>query len=101
MSIAINDIAVILNGSEFSCRQAPQRIKETTRKVGKEVVGRTEYYSIALPINLPALCGDHGYLYFSFEPEIQQPVPSTATFVIRTNRGRELRKTLSLGKELL
>ncbi len=99
-TITINDISVLINDSEFHCSAMPVRVLEEIRRIGKETIDRKEYYSIKLPLTLSPLCGDSGYLNFSFHSEIQQPFPSKLTFVIRTNRGRALKKKLSLGNLL-
>lgn len=99
-SIAINDISFKYNSNEYHCSPIPVKVLETTRRIGREVVDRKEFYSTQFPLNLSPLCGNSGYLNFSFDPEIQQPAPSSLTFVIRTNRGKALKKKLPLNKIL-
>lgn len=99
-SIAINDISIILFGNEYQCPPIPTKVMDTTRRIGNEVVSRKEFFSATFPINLAPLCGNSGYLYFPFEPEIQQPVPNKACFVVRTNRGKEWKTLLPLDKVL-
>lgn len=98
--IAINDVSVIIDQHEFHCAEIPTKVLETTRHIGKEVISRNEFFSVAFPLNLSALCGAHGYLYFRFEPEMFQPAPSKAYFVVRTNRGKAWKTLLPLEKVL-
>lgn len=95
-TITINDISFNFEGNEHHCAPIPEKVLETVRRSGKEIIGQKEYYSMKLPLTLSPLCGDSGYLDFLFEKEILSPAPSTLTFVIRTNRGKAIQKTLPL-----
>ena len=96
LPISISEIAVDTSSGQFICEKYPLRVFETTRRSGKEIISHEEKFSIDFPINLPAFCGTSGYLYFSSETETFPPVSTQVTLIIRTNRGREVRKTLEL-----
>lgn len=98
LPISINEIAVDTSSSQFICEKYPLMVFETTRRSGKKIISHEEKFSIDFPINLPAFCGTSGYLYFSSETETFPPVSTQVTLIIRTNRGREVRKTLELTK---
>lgn len=100
LPICINAISLLLNGREYFCSPIPIKVLEKTTRIGKEIVGHKEFFSMNLPLNLPSLCGDSGYLNVLFEPEIQQPAPNEVTVVIYTNRGKALKKPLLLDKVL-
>lgn len=99
-TITIKNISSVINNSEYLCSLIPVKVFETTRITGNEIVSHNDYYSIEMPLTLSPLCGNRGYVYFPFQPEIQQSAPSNLTFVIRTNRGRAIKKTLPLNKVL-
>lgn len=96
LSLSINEIAIKHNGIEYPCSKIPQKVMETTNKIGKEIVSHNEYYSLEFPINLPALCGASGYLYFSSDSENFPKLSTETTVIIRSNRGRAVEKKLPL-----
>lgn len=96
LSLSINEIAIKHNEIEYPCSKIPQKVLETTHKVGKEIVSHKEYYSLEFPINLPPLCGASGYLYFSSDSENFPKLSTETTVIIRSNRGRAVEKKLPL-----
>lgn len=99
-TISINDIGILIDKAEFHCSSVPVKVMEITTRTGKEIISHEDYFSMKFPITLAPLCGDSGYLNFECEIEIPKPYPSNLTFVIRTNRGRAMKKTLSLNMVL-
>lgn len=99
-TISINDISIFVGSYECHCSAIPVRVLEVIRRVGKEITNHKEYYSVELPVTLAPLCGTSGYLNFSFDSEIQGPAPTELNFVIRTNRGRAIKRKLPLGNHI-
>ncbi len=96
LSLSINEIAIKHNENEYPCSKIPQKVLETTKRIGKEIVDHKEYYSLEFPINLPALCGTSGYLYFSSDSENFPQISTEVTVIIRSNRGRAVERRLPL-----
>lgn len=99
LPLSINDIA-IHSDKEYSAGHIPQKVLEITNRTGDEIKSHKEYYSMPFPINLPSLCGTSGYLYFSSGEKTFPQLSNDMTLIIRTNRGREVKKTLPLGSLL-
>lgn len=100
LPLSINEIAVLHNNHEYISNKISVRVLEQIHKSGKQIISQHDSYSMQFPINLAPLCGDSGYLFFSAEKDDFPPLSKQATLIIRTNRGREVRKTLSLGNLL-
>lgn len=100
LTIALNDISFVLNTKTISCSPIPTKVFEKVYKRGNEIVDKQTDYSFQMPITLHPLCGTSGYLYFPFEEESVVPAPSSLTFVIHTNRGKVIKKTLPLNEVL-
>lgn len=96
LSLSINEIAIKHNDIEYPCTKIPQKVLETTHKIGKEIVDHKVEYSMEFPINLPALCGSSGYLYFSSDSENFPQLSTEVTVIIRSNRGRAVERKLPL-----
>ena len=97
LPLSINEIAVLHNNHEYISNKISVRVLEQIHKSGKQIISQHDSYSMQFPINLSPLCGDSGYLFFSAEKDDFPPLSKQVTLIIRTNRGREVRKTLSLG----
>ena len=100
LPLSINDISVLCD-KEYFVKRVPEKVLERTSRIGKEVKSHKEFYSIDFPINLASLSGESGYLLF---PSGEEPFPqlsNSVTLIVRTNRGREVKKTLPLGNQLL
>ena len=93
LPLSINEIAVLHNKHEYICKKNPSKVLE---KVNQKGCNTITYYSMKFPINLPPLCGDSGYLFFSVEKDGFPLEAKEVTLIIRTNRGREVQKTLPL-----
>jgi len=100
LPIAINEVAVKIEGAEYVCTPIPKKVLESTHRIGKTITDHEAYYSVDFPINLAPLCGCSGYLYFSSDKAPFPPVSKTVNLVIRTNRGKELEMQLPLGAPL-
>ena len=100
LPLSINEIAVLIDDKEFPACKIPQKVKEESTRVGKEIRSHHDYFSMYFPINLPPLCRSSGYIYFSSSKENFPPLSNTVELIIRTNRGRAIRKTFAL-KNLL
>lgn len=99
LPLSITDISIYCN-KEYHAKRIPEKVLEKTLRVGKEVRSHNEFYSISFPINLPSLAGEAGYVLFSSLEETFPQLSNDVTLIIRTNRGREVRRTLSLGNRL-
>lgn len=100
LPLSIKEICILFNNKEYVCNKIPQQVLERTSKIGGKIQSHHEYFSMEFPINLDALCGASGYLYFSSDQENFPHISNEVTLIIRTNRGREVQKTLLL-KNLL
>ena len=100
MPLSINEISILIDGNEYTACKIPQKVKEESTRVGNIIRSQHDYFSMDFPINLPPLCGDSGYLYFSSEKEIFPPLSNRVNLIIRTNRGRAIQQTFEL-KNLL
>lgn len=96
LSLSINEIAIKHNDIEYPCSKIPQKVLETTNRIGGVIVDHKEYYSLEFPINLPALCGSSGYLYFSSDSNNFPQISTEVTVIIRSNRGRAVERKLPL-----
>lgn len=96
LSLSINEISIKHNDIEYPCSKIPQKVLETTNRIGREIVNHKEYYSLEFPINLPALCGSSGYLYFSSDSNNFPQISTEVTVIIRSNRGRAVERKLPL-----
>lgn len=96
LPLSINEVAVLYDSHEYVCQKFPVKVLEIVNKRDNVITSQQEYFSMQFPINLPPLCGDSGYLFFPAEKGNFPLLSKQVTLIIRTNRGREARKTLSL-----
>lgn len=87
LSISISNISIVHDNICYPCAIIPKKVIETTHTIGKQVVSRKEEYSIDFPINLSALAGTSGYLYFDRLPNTYPISPTTLTVQVSSNRG--------------
>lgn len=99
LPLSITDISIYCN-KEYHAKRIPEKVLEKTLRVGKEVRSHKEFYSMSFPINLPSLAGESGYVLFSSGEENFPQLSNDVTLIIRTNRGREVKRILSLGNRL-
>lgn len=100
LPLSINEIELSIGTKSYICEKYPLKVIEQTHKRGKTVLSHHEYFSMAFPINLQPFCGESGYLYFSSEKDDFPQLSTPLTLIIRTNRGREVQKTLELKDQL-
>lgn len=98
LPISITDVSIKINGICYPCTQPPIVAYEETEKINGIVTSHHEYITISMPINLSALGGSSGYVCFDFPPNIFPRNSTELTFLISSNRGKIIEKTLSLGR---
>lgn len=100
LAVSITDIGVKFNSTIYQCGKIPVIAYQNTVRCKDEILAHHEYLSLSFPITLPALSGTSGYIFFDFPESIVQPAPTEVSFLISSNRGQALEKTLALGKFL-
>lgn len=100
LPISVTGITVMINGVWYSCVEPSITVLNETFRTGKIVTSHHEYKSLALPISLPSLGGTSGYVYFEFPEAIFQTDTTQLKFLINSNRGVVVEKTLPLGHHL-
>lgn len=100
LPISITSISVYQNDVFYSCTEIPLKVYEVTTRKNKEIVSHNEFFSMAIPIFLPALGGTSGYVYFEAPQKVFQPDATHLTLRLTTNRGKAIERTLSLGELL-
>ncbi len=100
LPISVTGINVMINGVWYSCVEPSITVLNETFRTGKIVTSHNEYKSLALPISLPSLGGTSGYVYFEFPEAIFQTDTTRLNFLINSNRGVVVEKTLPLGRHL-
>ena len=95
LPIAITRIRIQAAGKLYDCERLPYVIEESTRRVGKEIIDRTVLKSATLPINLPALGAESGFLVFLVPPNTLSEHDKDLIFQICTNRGKAIQTTFS------
>lgn len=99
LPIAITSLEIEVSNTFISCCHEPKRIAERVRKIGGEVVSRSEYYSMTFPISLSSLAATSGYLCFGNIPDNVSAHPTEVTFQVQTNRGTLMKRKLSISQE--
>ncbi len=100
LAISITDMGIKLNGAIYQCRKIPVIAYQNTISRKDEILAHHEYFSLSFPITLPELSGTSGYILFEFPEFAAEPTPTEVSFLISSNRGRTVEKTLSLGEHL-
>lgn len=95
LPIAITRIQIQAAGKLYDCERLPYVIEESTRKVGKEIIDRTVLKSVTLPINLPALGAESGFLAFLVPQGTLSKHDKDLIFRICTNRGKAVQMSFS------
>lgn len=100
LPISVTGISVMINEVWYSCIEPPVVALEETFRTGITVTSRHEYKSLSLPISISSLGGISGYVYFEFPEADFRPDATHLKFLINSNRGKVIEKTLSLGRHL-
>lgn len=95
LPIAITRIQIQAAGKLYDCERLPFVVEEATRRSGKEIIDRTVFKSVTLPINLPALGADSGFLVFLVPPDTLSKHDKDLILRICTNRGKAIQTTFS------
>lgn len=96
LPISITRIRVLANSEWYDSEARNYLIEETSYKVGKSTIKEKYIWNTILPVNLPSLGAVSGYLVFLIPPDTLSNNETVLTFEISTNRGKAVRKTLSL-----
>lgn len=96
LSVAITNVNLVYEGVSYSCTFEPTLAQTYTHKIGKEVLTRRDDFTIALPLNLSALAGSSGYIYFGYLPGNFPEHPDTIELEVGTNRGRAMKMKLKV-----
>lgn len=100
LPISITYISVLINETWYSCVAYPVIALEETNRVGGKIISHYEYKTLSFPVNLSALGGTSGYVFFEFPEAFFQTEPTHMNFSISSTRGIVLKKKLSLGDPL-
>lgn len=95
LPISITRVQIQVEGTLYDCERLPFVVEESVRKVNNEVVDRTVLKSVSLPVNLPALGAESGYLAFVIPRDILSRNDKDLIFRICTNRGKATQMTFS------
>lgn len=101
LPVSITNILYIEEGEEFNCTSIPVKISESTERCGSEIIERRISYSEKMPIQLEPLGAASGIILFEKMPARLKNVPKSLTFLICTNRGKAIQKTLELSPDIL
>ena len=96
LPISITRIRILANDKWFGCEASDYIIEQTSYIVGKEIVQNKCIWNTILPINRSCLASASGYLVFLIPPNTLSNSDVNLTFEISTNRGKAVRKRLSL-----
>ena len=96
LSVSITNVNLIYKGISYPCAFEPTLAKTYTHKIGKEVVTRRDDFTTSLPLNLSALAGTSGYIYFGNIPSEFLEHPDTIEIEVGTNRGRAIKMKLTV-----
>jgi len=99
--ILISQIFLIADdGSKFECYFKPRNVYDLRKEINNIPEPREIIKSVKLPLALPALGGDSGYVAFSSQ-NIALPTLSTGVnFQVQTNRGGPIQLSLEPGPAL-
>ena len=96
LSVSITNVNLIFEGVSYPCAYEPTLAQTYTHKIGKEIVTRRDDFTTALPLNLSALAGSSGYIYFGNLPGNFLEHPDTIELEVGTNRGRAIKMKLKV-----
>lgn len=96
LPIAITDVKLLINNTAYRCTHYSHFLWNCAYKIGKEVIDKQDYRSLALPIQIGSLAAEGGYLLFEVPQSAAQELTTQANFVILTNRGAPIQTTLEL-----
>ena len=99
LPISITNISVIINDRTIKCTTASKIIYENVRKSGKEILGVDIQRSASLPIQIQALNAVREFILFENLQELPKSSATHLTFLISTNRGKLIEKSLQLPAE--
>lgn len=96
LSVSITNVNLIYKGISYPCAYEPTLAQTYTHKIGKEIVTRRDDFTTALPLNLSALAGSSGYIYFGSLPSDFSEHSGTIEIEVGTNRGRAIKMKLKI-----
>ncbi len=99
LPISILNVSIIQDNVCYPCVYVPTKVRECTRRSGKEVISHKEDFSIQFPISLSSLAGSSGYLYFDKLPKNYPNDATDLTVQVSTNRGRAKKMKLLVPNE--
>ena len=100
LPVSITDIKIWNRGVIYACEKSPHIVQLVTRKTGETIIYKEAIYSVPFPINLPALSGTSGYLYFEIPQENFECASKSLTVQVNTSRNQKFQKTLLLPENL-
>ena len=96
LPVAITQIVLKNNGHSVNAVSIPTFIFGETNRVSGNEISSWRLYSLQLPICIPGLGAESGYILFA-EPEAFLPEQSTqVTLAVSTNRRRAIEMTLPI-----
>lgn len=96
LSVAITNISLVHEGILYPCAYESTLANTYTHKIGNEIVTRKDEFTIALPLNLSALAGASGYIYFQNLPDNFSGTSEMIELKVGTNRGRAIKMKLKV-----
>lgn len=96
LPISILNISLVQDKICYPCVYKPTKVREYTRRSGREILSHYEEFSIQFPISLSSLAGTSGYLYFDKLPENYPAVSTMVTLEVSTNRGQTKKMKLQV-----
>ena len=96
LPLLITRVALLHGDAVLECTAIPVKVAAFTNRRGDEVLSHREVFSKALPVALSSLGGDAGIILFENVQEQLENDATRLTFLIGANRGRTVKRTLSL-----
>lgn len=97
LPITVTDLQIVYNNQNYLEDYNTHEVHSYRHKID-DFDERIATYNNHLPINLPMLSSQAGYLVFVVPEDIAEDVCKDLTFQIRTNRCKEVQKKFSLNE---
>lgn len=93
LPIAITDVNVIINDVPYPCSKLPT-IASSSKHEWSGQIAIKDFYNIPFPLEIGSLGATSGFLVFEIPRDIYVPLSMPLTFLISTNRGKTLKRSL-------
>lgn len=100
LPVSITGFAVNIDSTWYPCAEPSVTAFEETFRTGGVVTSHHEYKTLSLPIYIASLGGTSGYIFFEMPEATFQTDTTSLKFLINSNRGLIMKRTLSLGRHL-